>query len=55
MHVRMSPKMGRNEPKEPLQSSVCAADRFVTVEISLPKVELKSSHGSAISVFRDSH
>lgn len=31
----------RNEPREPLQSSVCAADSFVTVEISLPKVKLK--------------
>lgn len=48
----MPSEMGRNEPQEPLQSSVCAADSFVTVDISLPKVDLKSGHGSAISVFR---
>lgn len=41
MQVRMPPEMGRNEPQEPLQSAVCAADSFVMVEISLPKVKLK--------------
>lgn len=41
MQVRVPPEMGRNEPREPLQSSVCASDSFVTVEITLPKVKLK--------------
>lgn len=41
MQVRMPPEMRRNEPQEPLQSSVCAADSIVTVEIALPKVKLK--------------
>lgn len=41
MQVRTPSEMGRNEAQEPLQSSVCAADSFVTLKISLPKVKLK--------------